>query len=94
MATATTTEAPALVIAMKSASPSNNVHSYGYDAPTQTLDIKFLSGATYRYEGVPAEVATKMETEKSKGSYVSMAIRGKYKTACLVPKPEKKAEGA
>lgn len=87
--TATTTK-PALEIPMTTAWPSTNLASYGYHPESKTLRIKFLSGATYQYEDVPADVASALTISKSKGAYVSLNIKGKFKTTLLEAKPEKK----
>lgn len=67
---------------------SSQVHSFGYDASTQTLGVKFhqrsknpaepLPPAEYHYFGVPPEVAAAFAQAESKGKAVGSMIRGVY----------------
>lgn len=70
-------------IEMKSCT-SSSIAAYGYDESTGTLAITFNSGATYRYPGVPADVAAGFDDAKSVGKYFGTAISREYKGE-LVP---------
>ena len=57
---------------------SSSVKRIGYDAPSQTLEVTFASARTYRYSGVPTEVANAFLNAKSKGLFVATDLRDKY----------------
>jgi hypothetical protein len=57
---------------------SSAVAAAGYDVATQTLEIEFVSGRVYRYDGVPEGVYAWLLRTPSKGSYVSRMINGSY----------------
>lgn len=59
---------------------SSNIEAIGYDALEQLLAIRFTSGSTYEYEGVPAEVYNALMGAHSKGSFFYQNIRGQYAT--------------
>lgn len=65
------------VITMKECD-SSQLSSYGFDIPTGTLAVKFNSGATYHYQGVPDDVYAGLDSSKSVGKYFSQHIRGAY----------------
>lgn len=67
---------------------SNNVAEHGYDEKTQTLRIKFHSGAVYDYKGVTPELAAEMEKAKSIGSFMAVSIRNKFKAEMIQAKPK------
>lgn len=51
-----------------------NVAGHQYDEGSETLTVTFTSGKTYRYDGVPKDIAAGF----SGGSYLRSAIIGKY----------------
>lgn len=67
---------------------SSQVHSFGYDAASLTLGIKFHTRgknmaepappSEYHYFGVPQEVADAFAAAESKGSAFGKLIRGKF----------------
>lgn len=64
-------------------SQSTNIHSFGYDEPTQTLAIRFRKSggeiaSTYHYSGVPKSVFEEMQKADSHGSFFHLSVRGKY----------------
>lgn len=54
---------------------SSTVVGHGYDAETQRLAIKFKSGGTYHYAGVPPCVAEELAKSPSVGSFVARNVR-------------------
>jgi hypothetical protein len=59
---------------------STHIHSFGHDAETGTLAIKFhKGGSTYHYPGVPAEVHSRMHSAASAGEFFHTNIRGRFK---------------
>jgi hypothetical protein len=57
---------------------SSNVKRIVYSRHQQELRVEFLSGAIYRYDGVPRRIAREMFTASSMGRYVWQRLRGKY----------------
>lgn len=49
-----------------------------YDDETQQLDVFFVNGSMYTYEGVPPEIVDGLENADSPGSYFHANIRGQY----------------
>ncbi|MCC7009587.1 MAG: KTSC domain-containing protein [Acidobacteria bacterium] len=57
---------------------STSIEAIGYDADSQELFVRFLSGNTYRYHGVPPSVAAAFLAAPSKGSYFNREIKPAY----------------
>ena len=57
---------------------STNLRSVGYDAATQTLEVKFVSGRIYRYHDVPENVYGQLLQATSKGQFFNAHIRDGY----------------
>lgn len=61
---------------------SSNIHSVGYDAATELLEIQFkrkgAPGPVYQYSGVPLAVVEGLMSATSKGQYFDAHIKGKY----------------
>lgn len=58
---------------------SSNIDAIKYDIDTQVLSVKFLSGATYQYMGVPYDLALKfMMATESHGKFFWRNIRDQY----------------
>jgi len=55
---------------------SSNVRGFSYDAKNGDLVITYKSGGTYRYKGVPQNVARSMVRNKSVGKTVHSRIKG------------------
>ena len=49
-----------------------------YDAPSQTLFVRFAGGQWYAYLAVPRKVADGLETAGSHGRFFQTCIRGRY----------------
>ena len=49
-----------------------------YDAGSQTLTVKFTSGAMGEYTGVPANVYDELMKSDSKGKYLTGKIKGEF----------------
>lgn len=60
---------------------SSNVDGYHYDAATKTLAIKFKTGKTYHYSGVPQSTVDELLEAPSFGSHVSKHIIPKFKVS-------------
>lgn len=57
---------------------SSNIRAIGFDLTTQTLEVEFISGAVYRYSGVPKEAHAQLMEANSKGQYLNARIKGIY----------------
>lgn len=57
---------------------SSSITSVGYDPTSHTLEIEFVSGATYRYRQVEQSVYEALMRAESKGRYVNAHVRTEY----------------
>lgn len=57
---------------------SSNIEAIGYDNDAQELHVRFLSGTTYIYHGVPSEVYENLMSAPSKGSFLNREIKRVY----------------
>lgn len=57
---------------------SSNLHSVGYDAATQTLEIAFQNGRIYQYFDVPIEVYNALMSAESHGRFFIHNIKEFY----------------
>jgi KTSC domain len=60
---------------------SSNIASVAYDNATKKMQVKFASGATYEYEGVPPEVHTAMMFADSPGRQFAHSVKMQFKGA-------------
>lgn len=57
---------------------SSNIEAIGYDQAAQELHVRFLSGDTYVYHGVPQETYDELMAAPSKGSYLNRVVKANY----------------
>jgi hypothetical protein len=57
---------------------SSDLKSVGYDPGHHLLEIEFLNGSVYQYDGVPPAVFDGLMAAGSHGSYFHAHIRGRY----------------
>jgi hypothetical protein len=57
---------------------SANIKSIGYSLPTQTLEIEFVRGGIYSFQGVPPETHRDLLRAASVGKYFATYIKDKY----------------
>lgn len=57
---------------------SENLAAMWYNQNRMELRIRFNEGSTYRYDGVPVDVAENLYGAASHGKYFNSNIRGKY----------------
>jgi hypothetical protein len=57
---------------------SSNIEAIGHDEKAQELHVRFLSGDSYVYHGVPREEFDNLMAAPSKGSYLNRMIKGRY----------------
>jgi hypothetical protein len=57
---------------------SSHVDEIGYDPDTEELHVKYSSGRTTVYDGVPLTVAATVQSSASIGEALHAHVRGKY----------------
>ena len=57
---------------------SSNIESVGYDSANQIVHIRFLTGSTYLYKGVPEHEFENLRTAASVGSYLNRYFKNIY----------------
>jgi hypothetical protein len=57
---------------------SSSIAAVGFDAEVSTLFVRFHSGGTYRYFGVPASVHAAFVEAESMGAFLQTEIRPRY----------------
>lgn len=57
---------------------SSAVSATGYDSASRVLAVQFQGGKTYRYTGVPPEVAIGLREAKSVGNFMASRVIGKF----------------
>jgi len=57
---------------------SVSIEAIGYDVDSQELHVRFVSGETYMYSGVPSNVFDAFVSAPSKGSYFNREIKPAY----------------
>lgn len=85
---------PASTIQRTETPESSQIHSYGYDATTQKLAVKFKStpDRVYEYKNVSSEVAAQMDAADSKGSFIYRVIKPSYDFERM-PEEQSETEG-
>jgi hypothetical protein len=64
---------------------SKALHSAGYDASRQVLEIEFASGRVYQYDDVPQSVFEWLLKTPSKGAYVARMVTDRYAYRDVTP---------
>lgn len=68
-----------MVTALKPVTGSSQVEAAGYDAPSQTLSVKYRgTPKRYDYKAVPADLAMAFDSAESKGSFLAKNVKGKF----------------
>lgn len=57
---------------------SSNIEAVGYDPESQVMHVKFRSGDTYQYSGVPADEHQALMSAPSIGGHFHRRIKGRY----------------
>jgi hypothetical protein len=58
--------------------PSTAFRQIRYEPDSQRLLVVFVSGRTYAYEGVPADIFAALQAAPSRGTYFNEWIRDRY----------------
>lgn len=62
----------------RTAVTSSTVVSAGYDEGSRAMEIEFVGGAVYRYDGVPRRVFEELLAADSVGRYFNEQVRDVY----------------
>ena len=57
---------------------SSNIHSVGYEADMEILEVEFTSGNVYQYFDVPESEYEGLMNAASKGKYFNRKIKDNY----------------
>jgi hypothetical protein len=66
---------------------SSVVASIAYDEMSRDLEIRFVTGRTYRYLNVPPDVHEGLQSAPSKGTFFNAEIKDKYKFRDMTDHP-------
>jgi len=58
--------------------PSSVIDHFSYNPEAKALNITFVSGMVYQYEGVPQNIFERFKTARSKGKYFNYYIKEHY----------------
>jgi hypothetical protein len=70
---------------------SNAISEIGYSKRRHWLEIKFVSGSTYRYLDVPPSVYRDLTTADSKVGYYARYIKNNYQSVRVRPRVKDEA---
>jgi lysyl-tRNA synthetase class 2 len=59
--------------------PSTAINDIEYETERQRLIVTFVTGRTYEYIDVPADVAASFQSAASKGAFFNAHIRDRYR---------------
>jgi hypothetical protein len=62
---------------------SSNIDTISYDSSAQTLDVAFIGGKTYRYEGVDESTANSFNSADSKTRFLNESIKNKFSVTTI-----------
>ena len=57
---------------------SSSIAAFAYEAEDMTLFVRFKTGRTYRYAGVPSSIFSAFSRADSKGTFFNAQIQGRY----------------
>ena len=57
---------------------SSSIAAFAYVAEHMTLFVRFKTGRTYRYAGVPSSVFSAFSRADSKGTFFNAQIQGRF----------------
>lgn len=60
---------------------SSTISRMAYDEARRVLCVEFKNGSRYEYYDVPASVFQQMKAAESKGQFLSVNIKGRYRYA-------------
>lgn len=57
---------------------SSNIASVGYDESTETLEVAFIKGGIYQYQGIPKHLFEQLLSAPSVGQFFSYNIKNLF----------------
>ena len=57
---------------------SSSIAAFAYEVEDLALYVRFKTGRTYRYSGVPASVFSAFSRADSKGTFFNAQVQGRY----------------
>jgi hypothetical protein len=57
---------------------SSSIAAFAYEAEDMMLFVRFKTGRTYRYAGVPSSVFSAFSRADSKGTFFNAQVQGRY----------------
>ncbi|MBY5537708.1 KTSC domain-containing protein [Rhizobium leguminosarum] len=57
---------------------SSTIAAIGYDEPTETLEVEFLTGTVYQYYNIGAGLYQELMQSASKGQFLNTYIKNAY----------------
>jgi len=57
---------------------SESIAGIGYDDDAEVLEVEFVTGAVYRYRGVPQDIFEDFRQAQSKGTFFNKHIKEAY----------------
>lgn len=57
---------------------SSTIAEIGYDREAQVLEVLFLKGGLYRYQGVPSIMHQELMAAESQGKFLASRIKGAF----------------
>ncbi|SDG57741.1 KTSC domain-containing protein [Thalassobaculum litoreum] len=60
---------------------SSTIARMDYDEPRRVLKIEFKNGTRYEYYDVPTNIFQQMKAAPSKGHFLAVSIKGRYRYA-------------
>ena len=63
---------------------STNIKEVGFDPTTSELQVRFRSGATYRYVGIPESLWQQFKETGFSGRFLNTDIKGLYEYERLI----------
>ncbi len=64
---------------------SSHIKSIGYDPETKTMEVAFVNGSSYAYDGVKPALHQALLAAPSVGKHFRANVHGKFKHAVLQP---------
>ena len=71
---------------------SSNIAEVGYEPEFKELFVKFKSGKTYVYRGVPRDLFLDFKNAKSLGKFLNAKLKDRYGVSQLKKQEDKRAD--
>jgi len=57
---------------------TSHIDGFGYNSISKVLTVKYASGSSYNFSGVPLSIWSALKAADSKGKYMNANIKGKF----------------